>query len=210
MAFDKAEPQDTTKIRNLGIVIRPNWVAIEQGEDTFRPLSVNLQNRTPDAVANDPGTLADTSKVYVKDDGDGVPEAFIKDGSGNITQVSDGGRLGGPSTDFTLNTMRFESGTIDYDVNNIVAASIRWNNAGSSLFSSGCSIAKIATGQYRVTFTTPRANTNYVPVSTPFNEGNTRLFKIGDLTTTDFIIYGYNESNSARDVGGFCHIVGGI
>jgi hypothetical protein len=81
VAFDKTQPTDTTKIRNLGVVIRPNWVAIEQGDDTFRPLAENLQNRTPSALPPDPTLLADTSKLYCKEDGSGVAELFNMDAS---------------------------------------------------------------------------------------------------------------------------------
>ena len=76
MAFDKTQPTDTTKIRNLGVVIRPNWVAIEEADSTFRPYALNLQNRTPLGVSNDPASIADTYILYEKDDGSGNPELF--------------------------------------------------------------------------------------------------------------------------------------
>ena len=210
MAFDKAQPQDTTKIRNLGVVIRPNWVAIEEGDSTFRPYAINLQNRTPLPVSNDPTNIADTSIFYVKDDGSGNPEAYVEDGSANVVQLTEGGRLGGPSTNIKMNNYRFGSSTVDYGRNNIVSSWVRWNNAGTALSSFGCSIAKLATGVYQVTFATTRNNTSYVAVATPFNEGNARMFKIGDITTSTFRIYGINEDNSARDVGGYCMVVGGF
>ena len=103
MAFDKTQPTDTTKIRNLGVVIRPNWDAIEVADSTFRPYAINFQNRTPLGVSNDPVAIADTSIMFVKDDGSGNPEAYLEDGSGNIFQVSEGGRLGGPSTNVKMN-----------------------------------------------------------------------------------------------------------
>lgn len=210
MAFDKSQPADDTKIRNLGVVIRPNWQAIEEADSSFRPYALNLQNRTPLGASNDPALIADTSILYAKDDGAGNPEAYLEDGSGNILQVTEGGRLGGPSTNLTVNNVRFGSSTTNYTVNNIVTAWVKWNSAGTATASFGCTIARPATGVYQITFSTARANTNYVPVATPFNEGNTRMFKIDDLTTGSFKVYGYNEDNSARSVGGYCLVVGGI
>lgn len=210
MAFDKTQPTDTTKIRNLGTVIRPNWDAIETADSTFKPYAINLQNRTPLGVSNDPATIADSSIIYVKDDGAGNPELYSKDGSGNIIQMSEGGRLGGPSTNFKINNMRFGSGTVDYGVNNIVSAAVRWNSGGSALSSFGCSIVRTSTGLYTVTLTTARSNTNYWPVACSFDEGNSRCAKVNILSTTQFTIRMVNDNGSNRDTGGFCHVVGGF
>jgi hypothetical protein len=103
VAFDKTQPTDTTKIRNLGVVIRPNWVAIEQGDDTFRPLAENLQNRTPSALPPDPTLLADTSKLYCKEDGSGVAELFNMDATGQIIQLTEDGNMGGQTTGIYTN-----------------------------------------------------------------------------------------------------------
>lgn len=210
MAFDKTQPTDTTKIRNLGTVIRPNWVAIEEAGATFRPYALNLQNRTPLAVANDPATIADTSIVYVKDDGSGNPELYSKDGSGNIIQMSEAGRLGGPSTDFKLNNYRFGSGTVDYGINNIVSAAIRWDSSGVALYAFDCSVARLSTGVYQITLTTARNNTNYWPVACAFNEGNSRACKVQITSTTVFTVRIVNGDGTLRDTGGFCHVVGGF
>jgi len=210
MAFDKTQPTDTTKIRNLGVVIRPNWVAIEEGDSTFRPQAINLQNRTPLAASNDPATIADTSIFYVKDDGAGNPETYNKDGSGNIMQFTEGGRIGGPSTNFKMNTVRFGSGTVNYGINNIVTAYVRWNSAGSQLAAFGCTVSKISTGFYNVALTTARTNTQYVPVACAFDEGNSRCAKVNVLNTTTFTVSIVNDSGTRRDCGGFCHVVGGF
>ncbi len=90
MAWDVAEPQDTTKIRSLGTVIRPNWTAIEQAESTFKPIALNFANRTPDPAANDPTAIADTYIMYCKDDTGGDPELFGIDASSNIIQFTNG------------------------------------------------------------------------------------------------------------------------
>lgn len=210
MAFDKTQPTDTTKVRNLGTVIRPNWVAIEEGDSSFRAYALNYQNRTPLGVSNDPATIADTYILYEKDDGAGNPELFGKDGSGNIMQMSEAGRVGGSSTNFKINNMRFGSGTVDYGVNNIVSAAIRWNSSGAALSSFGCSIVRTSTGLYTVTLATARSNTNYWPVACAFDEGNSRCAKVNILSTTQFTIRIVNDNGSNRDTGGFCHVVGGF
>lgn len=89
MVYDATQPTNVTKIRNLGIVIRPNWEAIEQGGSTFRPQAVNLANRTPLAIPNNPVAIADTYILYCKQDGAGNPQLYCIDPSGaNHTQLS--------------------------------------------------------------------------------------------------------------------------
>lgn len=88
MAWDKSEPQDTTKIRNLGAVIRNNNAAIEDAESSFKPVAMNLNNRTPLAVSNDPTQIADSYIVYCKDDTAGNPELFGIDDAGNVSQLT--------------------------------------------------------------------------------------------------------------------------
>jgi len=66
MAWDKSQPQNTTKIRNLGNVITPNWDAIETADQTFKPQALNLDNRTALALP-DPGVIADAIILFSKD-----------------------------------------------------------------------------------------------------------------------------------------------
>ncbi len=94
MVYDTTQPTDTTKIRNLGIVIRPNWQAIEEGGATFKPEAINFNNRTPLGVANDPTAIANAFITYCKDDATGAPELFGIDENSVISQFT--------STDFTL------------------------------------------------------------------------------------------------------------
>lgn len=208
--FDKSQPTDTTKIRLLGEVIRPNWVAIEEGDNSFRPLSLNLQNRTSSAVSNDPTLLVDTSKFYVKNDGAGNPEAFVIDTMGRITQLTQEGRIGGPTTNFKINNVQFGASTVTYDVNNIVSAFVRWNSAGAALTAFGCTVSRISAGVYRILLTTARNNTNYVLVASPFNEGFTRIVKVSIQSTTECQVRIENSSQNGSDTGGFCQIVGGF
>jgi hypothetical protein len=210
MAYDTTQPTDTTKIRNLGVVIRPNWVAIQEGDATFRPYAINLQNRTPLIVANDPATIAGSSIIYVKNDGAGNPESFAKDGAGNIVQLTVGGRLGGTTTNATISGIRFGASAVDYGVNNIISAAVRWNSAGATLSSFGCNIIRSAVGFYTVTLTTARANTNYWPIATAFDESNCRACKVNILSTTQFTVRITNDDGTSRDTGGFCMLAGGF
>ena len=88
MAFDKTQPTDSTKLRNIGTVIRPSWVAIESADSSFIPEALNLANRTPLAPPNDPVAIAETVILYSKDDSDGDPQLFVIDDSSNIFQLS--------------------------------------------------------------------------------------------------------------------------
>ena len=88
MAFDKTQPTDSTKIRNLGTVVRPNWVAIEDADSSFKPVGLNLDNRTALAVANDPTAIADASILYCKDDVAGDTQVFAINENSTITQLS--------------------------------------------------------------------------------------------------------------------------
>lgn len=88
MAFDKTQPQNTTKLRNLGVVIRPNWDAIETADSTFIPEALNLADRTAAGIANDPTAIADSVILYSKQDGSGNPQSFAIDPSSNIYQLT--------------------------------------------------------------------------------------------------------------------------
>ena len=89
MVFDKTQPQDTTKLRNLGTVIRPNWEAIEEAAVTFKPQALNLADRTAGAIVpTDPVAPADTVTIYCKQDGAGDPQAFITDPAAAILQLT--------------------------------------------------------------------------------------------------------------------------
>jgi hypothetical protein len=88
MAWVKTLPGNTEKIRNLGVVIRPNWEAIEEADLTFKPHALNYNNRTPLGVANDPAAIADTHILYCKDDGSANPEMFSIDDTSVISQLT--------------------------------------------------------------------------------------------------------------------------
>jgi hypothetical protein len=95
MGFDPANPTDTEELRRVGTVIRPNWVAIQQADPTFKPYAVNLDNRTELAIADDPTAIADTFIMYSKDASTTTPslteaELFGINENGNIIQFTMG------------------------------------------------------------------------------------------------------------------------
>ena len=90
MAFDNTQPTNTTKIRNLGVVIRPNWLAIEQADSSFQPQAINFKDRTAAGLPVNPTALAAAYLLYCKQDAAGNPQLFGIDSSSNIIQFTKG------------------------------------------------------------------------------------------------------------------------
>lgn len=88
MPFDKSQPTNTTKIRNLGTVIRPNWDAIELGDASFKPIALNLANRTPAVVPIDPAAIANVYQLYCKEDSHGNKQIYAEDPNAKIMQIT--------------------------------------------------------------------------------------------------------------------------
>lgn len=88
MAFDETLPTDTQKIRTLGSAIRPNWVAMQEGDSSFSPEATNYANRTPLASSNDPAAIAETYITYCKDGSSGNPELFGIDQDSVVSQLT--------------------------------------------------------------------------------------------------------------------------
>ena len=91
MTFDATQPTDNTKLRNLGIVIRPNWEAIETADSSFQPYAINfLDRKLASIVPTDPAGLSTSYVQYCKKDPENNPELFIVDQNDNITQMTKG------------------------------------------------------------------------------------------------------------------------
>lgn len=210
MAWDTLQPTNTTKIRNLGVVIRPNWAAIQTADSTFTPDAFNFKNRTPSVVPIDPAAIATAYIAYCKESAAGFPELYGIDASSNIVQLTEQGRMGGPNTNITINNINFGTDTTNYTRNNIVYAYGRFTSAGGTVVANNCSIARISTGLYEVTLNPVANNTNYVPVANAFDEGNCRVCKINVISTSKFRIRIVNDDGDNRDTGGFFHVVGGF
>lgn len=79
-AWDKTKPENTSKIRNLGVEIRPNWEAIESADATFKPKGLNLDKNTVDSTA-----IADSMILYNKNN-----QLYAIDPTSVITKLSGG------------------------------------------------------------------------------------------------------------------------
>lgn len=90
MAFDPSLPAADTKLRLAPGYIQNNWAAIEQAQSSFKPYAVNLNNRTPLGVSNDPTAIANAYLLYCKEDASGNPELFGINESSQITQFTRG------------------------------------------------------------------------------------------------------------------------
>lgn len=88
MVYDATEPKNTTKIRNLGVVIRPNFEAIEIADSSFKPYATNFANRTPLAVPNDPAAIVNSYILYNKEDSHGKQQLYAIDSASKITQLT--------------------------------------------------------------------------------------------------------------------------
>ncbi len=208
MAWNKALPTDAEKIRNLGIVIRPNWEAIEEGDDVgvgsmLQMRSVQLDNRTGLAANNDPITNAGTHYVYSKDDGGGVQEGFMKDSAGNVIQMTNDGGIGSASTTIHFNDLTNDDGTTTYDEKNLVAYWATVTAGGSiSAQSGGLSVSKTGNSTYRVTFSTAQLNANYaVNVTANHNPGNPRICTYYTPTTANFNVKIVNQNGTQISAG---------
>ena len=92
MSFDATQPENTTKIRNLGEVIRPNWEAIETANSSFLPQAVNFVNRdsVSPGISSDPTSIGTAYIQYCKEDSAMNPELFVRSTTGTITQMTYG------------------------------------------------------------------------------------------------------------------------
>jgi hypothetical protein len=210
VAFDKTQPTDTTKIRNLGVVIRPNWVAIEQGDDTFRPLAENLQNRTPSALPPDPTLLADTSKLYCKEDGSGVAELFNMDATGQIIQLTEDGNMGGQTTGIYTNSISFDGGTSAFTKILQPSGWLISNSAGVLQSGSGdLTVSRDAQGLYSIGFVVAPATTTFVGFAIPQNTTSRRSISCEQYIATGFKVRIYSNSTGSDEDEPFQVIVFG-
>ncbi len=184
MAWDKSLPSNSEKIRNLGIVIRPNWEAIEEGDDVgtssmLQQRSVQLDNRTGLAANNDPQTNTGTHYLYSKDDGGGTQEAFMKDSAGNVVQLTDGGVLGGATTGINLSNF-------SYTANMLPTALAYVPDTGTTFTRQiNCSaVTRPATGSYSVVTDAVFNNANvYVTIVPLIVAGNATTAQLGSTPT---------------------------
>lgn len=88
MVFDPTLPADSTKLRLAPGVIQANWAAIEDAETSFKPIAINLNNRTPLVPSNDPAAITDAYLLYCKDVTAANAELFGIKEDGTIVQFT--------------------------------------------------------------------------------------------------------------------------
>ena len=90
MAFNKNEPQDTTKIRNLSTILTDNFTGIQEGDASFAPWALNLIRRNGAAPSVDPTAIADNIILYSKDSSAGQAELYAINEASGISQITGG------------------------------------------------------------------------------------------------------------------------
>ena len=194
MTWDATQPTNTTKIRNLGVVIRPNWQAIESGDSSFKPLAFNLNDRTVAAQPNDPTAIDNAFIVYCKTSAGGASEFYGIDEDSNVVQLTDLGRIGGPLTNFKINNFQFAD-TTTYTRNNIIIAYGHFDQNGNPIYMNNSSVTRLSTGRYQVTLNPACANVNYVPMCMAQRQGTDgpRIVSAAISSSSVFIINCMNE-----------------
>jgi len=174
MAFVPGEPQDTTKIRDLGAVIRPNWSAIQTADSSFKPYAINLIERTSAGQPADPTAIADTFIIFSKDDGANA-EFYGIDEASNVIQLSQDGSMGSSSTSIAASSITFDAASFSCDNRNLVTAWGYFNSGG--VFQHGQNMATAAmpnpsTGVYNVETTAVFTTANVGVNLTTFRPGS--------------------------------------
>ena len=91
MTYDPNVPAPTQRISDTQAPIQTNFNFLQSGDASFLPESINLNNRTQiGPINNDPDTLANSFRLYCKEDGDNNPELFGRNEEGDILQFTKG------------------------------------------------------------------------------------------------------------------------
>lgn len=167
MVWNKALPGDAEKIRRLGEVIRPNWDAIEEGDDVgvdgmLQMRSVQLSERSATALNDDPTPNVGTHYIYSKII-DGAQECFMRASDGTVIQVTSKGSIGSSGGTVSFNGFTNDGGTTTYDERNFVAYWATVNAAGAiQAQSGGLTCAQVDdVSTYDISFTVNQLHTNY-------------------------------------------------
>lgn len=201
MAWNSALPGNTEKIRDLGRVIRPNWEAIEEADETAgTPLTVRasqLADRSVVAVAADPVVVGATTYVYSKQDGGGVQECYVRDAAGNIVQMTNDGGLGAADMRVNFEDFTNDNGTTLYDERNLVGYWGRISAAGAiSDSSGGFTVVRAADSRYDITFTTAQTSVNYGITLGTIAGGNPRIAVYTSVTAAGFRVQIVNQAGT--------------
>lgn len=180
MAWDTLQPTNTTKIRNLGVVIRPNWAAIQTADSSFTPDAFNFTDRTAAALPVDPTAIATAYISYCKQDAAGNPEFFGISAASEVIQYSRAGRIGIPTQGVNALNFIMDSTTFTYGKNQMIVATGSFNSSGG--LTSGVNMVANthpSTGVYTVRVNADvLLNNNYKVILTSQTGGNERIINI--------------------------------
>ena len=199
MVWNATKPSNTEKIRNLGVVIRPNWKAIEQASDSdadadkLKLWAINLYDRNNGAVtgADTPARIDDAGQVYCRTDDhatDAYNELFFEDSrdSANEVQLTRDDRIGIIGQGVNASNLQFDEPIApvtvqaSYGINQMIIAQGRFDITGLLLsgvnMSSSAVLATRNPGNGKYLFEVDAdilLNTNYLVIGTAGDDGNT-------------------------------------
>ena len=173
MAWDTLQPTNTTKIRNLGVVIRPNWAAIQTADSTFTPDAFNFRDRTAAGLPVNPTAIATAYISFCKQDAAGNPELFGIDAASNVTQLTKAGRIGVATQGVNALNFIMDSTAVTYGKNQMIVATGSFNANGS--LATGINMTASShpgTGSYIISVNADiLLNSNYQVLATCSNDG---------------------------------------
>ena len=173
MAWDTLQPANTTKIRNLGVVIRPNWAAIQTADSTFTPDALNFRDRTAAGLAVNPTDIATAYIAFCKQDAAGNPELFGISSTSDVIQFTKAGRIGVATQGVNALNFIMDSTAVTYGKNQMIIACGSFAANGTLL--SGVNMSAVShpgTGSYNIAVNADiLLNSNYQVIVTCFNNG---------------------------------------
>lgn len=191
MAFAKDKPSNSEKLRNLGVVIRANWEAIVESDDSFAVQAMKFTDRTAAGISLNPNTLASACQIFCKQDSSNNPELYIRNSTGAIRQLTKGGNLGTIGTNYLFDSFSHDNGTTTYNEDNFATAWGYYAAAGGGdpvapSYGVGLGNAvRDSEGRWTISFSTALSDTNYI-VIVQGNSENRRVYVSTDLQTGSF------------------------
>lgn len=165
MAFDSTEPADTTKIRNLGTVLRANFAAQLTGDTTYNPTYVNL------AATSNPTATADMYRMFSKDVSSKA-ELHGRDEDGNIIQFTSAGKLGNTSLQTLSSGLSYDDSYFNLQDSHATAWGASTNGTSLAYGYKISTIAKDGSDVYTCTFSSSFSDAQYVAIPVAFDTGD--------------------------------------
>ena len=215
MAWNKDQPQNSTKLRLSAAIIRANWAAIETGGVPYDYLKLSEQ-------LADPTRVDDYGWLFTKEE-DSQTELFYMDDRNPavVTQITKNGKIGLPTQGIWASTIQMDDTTpaFTFGINQMIIAMGHVTSAGTLTHGINIdSAARTAAGRYTVTITADALITsNYLVMVTTnrVGAGNVRNpIVIGKpapvaATATAILIETVSSSDNDTDSSFDIIIIGG-